>query len=142
RNSAISTTSGSFDAKRVARAETARLLPRKGLRIALALAQMLNEQVAAERARGTAAGARRRVAPPLGQERELHLRERLELPDDPVAAAESAALAGAAPDRVLPHPERELELERLDRRVQGVAHRDVDGRRPVRVGARALTACN
>ena len=48
--------------------------------------------------------------------------------------------SGAAPQRVLGRPQRELLLERLDRRVERVAHRHVHGRGAGRVGAGALPA--
>ena len=85
-------------------------------------------------------GAARRVPAALGDQRQLHRRERLELAHDPVAAAVRARAARAAPDRVLDDPQRELELQRLDRRVQRVRHRDVHAGRAVGVRARALAA--
>src|SRR6202008_4126323 len=55
-------------------------------------------------------------------------------------AAPWAVAAGAAAQRVLDGAQGELALEGLDRRVEGVRHGDVDGARPVGVGARALAA--
>ena len=66
--------------------------------------------------------------------------QRLELADDAVAAAPAPGAAAAASQRVARYAQRELELERLDRRVEGVAHRHVDAARAVGVGAGALSA--
>ncbi len=63
-----------------------------------------------------------------------------QLAHDPVSAAMRPRAARAAAQRVLDHAHREFALERLDRGVQGVAHRDVHPARPVRVRARALAA--
>ena len=54
----------------------------------------------------------------------------------------SAVPARAPPERILDHPHRKLELERLDRGVERVAHRHVHAARAVRVRARALTAAD
>src|SRR4051794_12174887 len=80
------------------------------------------EQVAPPRARLAARRPGRGVTAALGDERVGHRRQRLELADDPVAAAPGAVAAGAAPDRVAGDAQRELELERLDRRVERVRH--------------------
>ena len=80
------------------------------------------------------------MAAALGDQREAHRRQRFDLADDPVAAAVGALAAAAAPQRELAHPQRELGLQRLDRRVEGVRHRDVDRARAVGVGAGALAA--
>src|SRR3954453_12374202 len=98
------------------------------------------QQVAAPLTRLTAVGARRRVASTLGEQGVAHVGERLELADDPVAAAVRAAAAGAAPQGVARHAQRELELERLHRGVERVGHRDVDAARAVGVGACPLPA--
>ena len=66
--------------------------------------------------------------------------EGLELAHDAVAAAMTPGAARPAAQRVLGHAQRELELERLDGRVERVRHRDVDGARPVGVRAGALAA--
>src|SRR5213075_2877225 len=87
--------------------------------------------VAAARAVFTAGGAARRVPAALGYQREAHLGERLELADHTVPAVVRARPARAAADRVLDCAQRELALERLDRRVEGVAHRHVNGSRPI-----------
>ena len=71
-----------------------------------------------------------------------HAFERSELADDAVAASVLARAAGAEPQLVALDPERVRELERLDRRVQRVRHRDVHRGRPVRVRARALPAAD
>ena len=98
------------------------------------------EQVAPARAGLAAVGAGRRVAAALGEQRVAHRRERLELAHDPVAAAVLAVAAGAAPQRVAHDAQRELQLERLDRRVERVRHRDVHAARAVGVRAGALAA--
>src|SRR3954454_21668501 len=60
----------------------------------------------------------RPVAAALGDERVRHLVQGLELAHDAVAAAMPAAASGPAPHGVLDGPQRELQLERLDRRVE------------------------
>src|SRR2546423_7098606 len=94
-------------------------------------------------ARGTglaAMGALRAVAAALGYQRVGHLLERLDLADHAVAAVVPARTARVAPHRVFDRAQRELELERLDRRGQRVAHRDAHCARAVGVLARALAA--
>ena len=54
----------------------------------------------------------------------------------------SPGAAAAAAQRKLAHPQRELGLERLDRGVERVRHRHVDGARPVGVRAGALAAAD
>ncbi len=78
------------------------------------------------------------MATALGDERVPHRCQHLEFSDHPVAAAVLAAAARSAPDRVFDHPERELELQSLDGRVERIAHGHVDGARPVGVRAGAL----
>src|SRR4051794_3467885 len=91
-------------------------------------------------ARVAARSARRGVAAALGQQRVGHVVKRFELADDAVAALVLAGAARSASHGVLDRAQGELELERLDRRVQGVRHRDVHGTGPVGVRARALAA--
>ena len=91
---------------------------------------------------GAAVGAARCVAAALGDQRVAHLGERLQLAYDAVASAVGARAARAATQPVVEHPQREFALERLDRRVQRVAHRDVHGARAVGVRARALAAAD
>src|SRR3984957_9347068 len=98
------------------------------------------KQITTGSTRFAAGGAAGRVAAALADQREGHLAQRLELAHDAVAAAVAPAPAGAAAQRVLDHAQRELALERLDRRVQSVAHGDVHATWPVRVCARALAA--
>src|SRR5271167_2525139 len=98
------------------------------------------ELVAAALPRLAAVGPSGRVAAALGDQREGHLRERFDLPHDAVAAAMEPAAAGAAAQGVLGDAQREFALERLDGRVQGVAHRDVHAARAVGVRAGALAA--
>src|SRR3712207_6853619 len=57
-------------------------------------------------------------------QRVRHVLERLDLAHDAVAAPVGAVAARIPAHRVSRHAQRELELERLDRRVQRVAHRD------------------
>src|SRR4051812_11484347 len=61
------------------------------------------EEVDAARTVGASVSAARRVAPPLGDQREPHRRQRLDLADEPVAAAPPAAAAAAAAQRELAH---------------------------------------
>ena len=100
------------------------------------------QQVAAALAVRAAVGAGRRVPAALGEQRVAHVGQRLDLAHDAVAAAVLAVAAAAPAQRVLDRAQRELQLERLDRRVQRVRHRDVDRARPVRVGAGALAAAD
>src|SRR5215217_2479798 len=76
------------------------------------------EQVAAAFAWLASLRARRRVPAPLRQQGEAHVGAGLDLPHHAVAAAEPPGAARAAPDGVADDPQRELELERLDRRVE------------------------
>ena len=85
-------------------------------------------------------GAARGMAPALGDQREGHVRQRFELAHDAVAAAMAPGAPGAAAQRVLEDAQRKLPLERLDRRVERVAHRDVHAARSVGVRAGALAA--
>src|SRR4051812_29875624 len=98
------------------------------------------EQRATRRAGLAAVGPRGRMAAALGEDREGHLLERLGFADHAIAAAVAARAAAAPAHRVLGHPQRELEFERLDRCVERVRHGDVDRARAVGVRARALTA--
>ncbi len=93
-----------------------------------------------QRPRLAACGTARRVAATLGDQRERHLGERFELAHDAVAAAMAPGAARSATQRVLEDAQRELALERLDRRVERVAHRDVHAAGAVGIGARALSA--
>src|SRR4051812_7033576 len=117
---AMSATSGGLDSQPVAAPERT---------CGLGWDLLSVHKVASRGAGLAAAGALGAVAPALGDERVRHLVERLELADHPVAAAVGAVAARPPPHRVLDRPQRELELERLDRRVQRVAHRDVHGAR-------------
>jgi hypothetical protein len=80
------------------------------------------------------------VAPPVGEQREGGGPEHADGADEAVAAAVTAAAGGAVEQLVPVHPQRQLELERLDRRVQRVRHADVDAGRPVAPLRRALAA--
>src|SRR5690242_6255844 len=114
RRAPVSTPAWGLDAQVVAR------LQRAGcLRLELVAVQ----EVAAGPARLAARRTRRRVPAPLGDQGEAHLVERLQLAHDAVAAVVIAAAAGASSHGVLDRSQRELQLERLDRRVEGVAHR-------------------
>src|SRR5688572_11457231 len=66
------------------------------------------EQVAPARAGLAPVRAARRVAPALGEQREAHLVERLQLAHDAVAAAVAAGAAGVAADGVLDNTHGEL----------------------------------
>src|SRR5947209_6386296 len=87
-----------------------------------------------------AVGPARRMAPTLGDQREVDRLERLELAHDPVAAALATRATGAAPHGGAYDAQRKGALERLDRRVERVAHRHVDGARAGCIRAGALTA--
>src|SRR3954468_24856894 len=102
--SAMPTTSRRLDPQRLtARQATARL--RRQLLAVL--------EVAAHRSGLAAVRSRRCVAAALGQQRVVHVGERLELADHAVAALVPAAAARSASHRVGPDADRELELERL-----------------------------
>src|SRR5215204_30591 len=102
------TSTGGLDSQAIAGAQRTR-----GLRGQLIAVQ----QVAARLTVTAAVGAGRRVLTALREQRVAHVGERLDLPDHAVAAALVAVASAAAAQRVLHRPERELELERLDRRV-------------------------
>src|SRR5262249_6359121 len=82
------------------------------------------------------------VAPSIREERECSRLEHAYAPLDPVAAAVKARSAGAVAKLVALDAQRELELERLDRRVERVAHPDVDAGRTGPGTARALAAAD
>src|SRR4051794_27929140 len=128
---AMSATSGGLDSQPVAAPQRTGGLRRDLLAI---------DEIPPGGARLAACRALRPVAAALGDERVRHLVQGLEVAHDAVAAAMPAAASGPAPHGVLDGPQRELQLERLDRRVEGVAHRDVHGARAVCVLARALAA--
>src|SRR5829696_8550985 len=122
---------GCLDAQDVAGLEVAGRLRRQLLAV---------QEVASHCARVAAALAARRNGASLGQQRQPAGLECLELADDAVAAAAPARTARAVAYLVAADAQRVRELERLDRRVERVRHGDVDGRRPVSLGARALPA--
>src|SRR5947209_12023829 len=68
--------------------------------------------------------------------------ERLELTDHPVSAAMLPLASRAPPEGVLDGADRELELERFDRRVQRVAHRHVHRARAIRIRTRPLASAD
>src|SRR5215212_6539295 len=68
------------------------------------------EQVAPGSAVRSAVGAARGVPAALGEERERHLRARLELAHDAVAAVVPTGAARASPDGVARDAQRELQL--------------------------------
>src|SRR5687768_12879129 len=82
----------------------------------LRLQRLAVEQVAPALARPAAGRARRGVAAALGEQGVAHVGERLDLAHHAVAAAVGAVAARAAAQPVLHDAQRELELERLDRR--------------------------
>src|ERR1035437_6657271 len=98
------------------------------------------EQIATRCAGLSAGGAAGGVAAALGDQREGHLAQRLQLAHDAVAAAVRTRSAGAAPQGVLQDAQREFALERLDRRVERVAHRHIHSRGSVAIRACALPA--
>src|SRR5512133_667344 len=119
---AMSTTSRCLDSQSVAGAQRAGRLGRELLAV---------EQVPTPGARLATVGAGRGMAAALRDQRVAHLRQRLELAYHAVPAAPAAGTARAAPQRVLDRAKRELQLERLDGRVERVRHRHVDGARAV-----------
>src|SRR5262249_8694242 len=114
-----------FDAQALAGAELSRDLP--GKRDAI-------DQIASGGARSAPFGPAWAVAAALGDQREGELGKRLDLSNHAVAAAVAPGAAGAATKRVFDHAQREFALERLDRGVQGVAHRHVNATRTIAVG--------
>src|SRR5262249_53954431 len=100
------------------------------------------QEVASRGAVSAAPAAAGSVPSPLGDQRVAQRLQGLDLADDTLAAAPRSLAAAAAAHRELPYPERELRLQRLDRGVQGVGHRDVDRARPVGVRAGALAAAD
>src|SRR3954469_21840079 len=93
-------------------------------------------------ARRAAALAARAAAPPFADDREAAIFEHAQLADDPVAAAMRALAAGPQPQPVALDAQWVLQLERLDRRRQGVRHSDVHAARAVGGRARALSAAD
>src|SRR3954451_4532384 len=103
--SAMSATSRGLDSEPVAGLERARRLR----------LQLLAVQQVPTRPAGLAAlGAGRRMAAALGDQRVAHLIQGLQPAGHTVPAPVAPLAAGAAADRVLHRPQRELELERLD----------------------------
>src|SRR5258708_19622621 len=98
------------------------------------------EQIASGRAIRATGSTARTVAASLADQGESHRLQRLDLAHDTVAAAVRTGAAGAAPQLVAHDAQRIGALERFDRGVERVAHRDVDAARPVGVRARALAA--
>src|ERR1700760_4123485 len=99
-----------------------------GLQLAYRLGRELLavEQVAPGRAVLASVRPGRSVAAAFGDQRVAERGECFELADHAVAAVMLAGSARVAAHRVLDHAHRELELERLDRRVERVAHRHVN----------------
>src|SRR5215207_381259 len=126
---AMATTSRSLDSQPVARSERARRLGGELPAV---------QQVPTRLARLSVLRPRWRVPAALRDQRVAHLGERLELPHNAVAAPPGALSARAAPQRVLDRPQRKLDLERLNRRVERVRHRHVHAAGPVGVGTGAL----
>src|SRR5450755_75781 len=133
RRLAMTTTARSFDPQPLTGRQLAHRLRRQFLVV---------EQVSPGLAGVPSGGARRAVPTAFGDQRVVKRRERLELADHTVSAVVPPPPAGAAPERVLHRAQWELELERLDRGVERVAHRDVHAARAVRVRARALSAAD
>ena len=98
------------------------------------------QEVAARETVASAGRAPRREAPALGQEGEAAALEDAELADDSFPSGVAPGAARAAAQLVALHAERVRELERLDRRVEGVRHRNVHRGRAGTVGAGALSA--
>src|SRR3989440_2004937 len=98
------------------------------------------ERVAPAGARLTPRCAGRAVAAALGDEREAHLLERFELAHDAIAAAVASGAARAAAHGVAHHAHGKFALQRLDRRVERVAHGHVHRAGAVGVRAAALAS--
>src|ERR1700722_20258022 len=98
------------------------------------------EQIASRHPIAASRRSTRAVPAPLRDQREGHLLLRLDHPHHPVAAAVPALPAGAAPDRILEHPQREFPLQCLDWSVQRVAHRHVHAAWTIGLLASSLTA--
>ena len=82
------------------------------------------------------------MAAALGDQREGHRLQRFDLAHHAVAAAPAPGAARPATQGVLHQAQGKFALERLDRRVQGVAHRHVHRAGPVGVRARPLAAAD
>jgi hypothetical protein len=80
------------------------------------------------------------VAAAVGEQRERRRLEHSNGPHEPVSAVVPPLAARSVEQLVALDPERGVELERLDRRVQRVRHPDVDAGRPVAAAGRALAA--
>src|SRR5204862_5520865 len=100
------------------------------------------QQIRTRLAIGPARSPGRAVAPPFGEQRRLHRRERLELAHHTVATGPLPCSAAPAAQRIRAHPQRMLELEHLDRRVQRVGHADMNARGAIRATTRTLPATN
>src|SRR5439155_2637354 len=83
-----------------------------------------------------------REAAAVGDDAAAYVGQKLELPDDPVAAVEFARAARAATKRVATDAHRIRGLEGLDGRVERVGHVRVDAAQSVRGGPRAHTPGN
>ena len=89
----MSAPAGSLDPQPLAFLQAPLRLARQPLRSPIGA----DTQVLASAPGLAALGARRAVPPALGQERELHLDQRLQLPHDAVAAPEAPGASAAAP---------------------------------------------
>src|SRR5437764_891325 len=98
------------------------------------------DEVAPRLARLAAVGPGGRMSAALAYERVMHVGQRLQLTYHAVAALVLARAARASPQRVRGHPQRELQFQRLHRRVQCVRHGYVHAARPVGLVASALAA--
>src|SRR4051795_67797 len=130
-SSAMPTTSRRLDPQSLAGAQATGRLARDRLAV---------DEVAPRLRRLAALRPGGRMSAALPYERVMHLGQRLQLAYHAVAALVLACAARASPQRVRGDPQRELQLQRLHRRVQRVRHRDMHAARPVRVLARALAA--
>src|SRR5215207_757928 len=130
---AVSAPAGGLDPKPV---------PGTKLTFALRRYRVPVEEVEAGRPRSAALSPAWTMAAALRDQRVAHRRGRLELSNDALAAAVRPGTAGSASHGQLPDQDGIVALERLDRRVQRVRHRDVLGARAVIVGACPLSAAD
>src|SRR5262249_50486257 len=100
------------------------------------------QEVSSRRARASSPRALRRPSATLREDREPAWLEHPELADDTVSAAKAAGTPGAKTQEVPLDTHRISELQRLDRRVEGIRHRHVDSRRAYSVSTGALAAAD
>src|SRR5690242_9870854 len=98
------------------------------------------EQVAATGTRFSTLRPPRGMAAAFRDDRVAQRRGRLEFAHDPVSSRMAPPAPRAPAQPVLDHAQGKLELERLNRGIERVAHRDMNSAGAIRIGAGALTA--